>query len=156
MRVWWETNEHDIHALMYPITCTHHRLHSNGNKNTVLPGYIWHNWQNMMAKPPQTHKHGKIWQQWERLIFWLKCSLGDRSFIRKWGHYFTKNLTCLPRIFRFSSLNLHTFHFDGEFSSVSMASRPPKIGKTTMFWSPTLWSWRHNAGARELSANRTL
>ena len=58
----------------------------------------------------------------------------------------------LPRIFRSSSLNLHTFHlinivFYGKFSSVSMASRPPTIGKTTMFWSSTLWSWRQNASA---------
>ena len=37
-----------------------------------------------------------------------------------------------------------------------MASRPPTIDKTTMFWSSTLWSWRQNAGARELSANHML
>ena len=34
-----------------------------------------------------------------------------------------------------------------------MASQPPTISKTIMFWSSALWSWRHNVGARELSAN---
>ena len=59
-------------------------------------------------------------------------------------------------IFKYTLFISLTLYFDGKFSSVSMASRPPTIGKTTMFWSSTLWSWRHNAGARELSANYTL
>ena len=44
----------------------------------------------------------------------------------------------LPRIFRSSSLNLHTFisstlYFDGEFSSVSMASRPQRSARPPRF-----------------------
>ena len=69
----------------------------------------------------------------------------------------------LPRIFRSSSLDLHIFHLIHIvfwwqiFFHKHMASWPPTIGKTAMFWSSMLWSWRHNAaGARELSANHTL
>ena len=86
----------------------------------------------------------------EHYKFWWKCSIGDTSFIRKREHYFKKNLTCRE------SLGLHiwiyilfislTLYFDGKFSSVSMASRPPTISKTIKFWSSTLLSWRHSAG----------
>ena len=51
---------------------------------------------------------------------------------------------------------MFTLHFDVEFSSVSMASRPPTIGKTAMFLIVVPWSWRYNAEAWELSANHTL
>ena len=44
-----------------------------------------------------------------------------------------------------------TLYFDGEFSSVSTGSRPPTIGETTMFWSSTLWSWRHMIQVHESS-----
>ena len=67
----------------------------------------------------------------------------------------------LPRIFRSSSLNLHTFHlihivFWWKNFLRKHGKLIPTISKTAMFWSSTLWSWRHNAGARELSANLTL
>ena len=90
---------------------------------------------------------------------WVKVQFRGPKFCRKEGTLFQEE-SYLLRIFRSSSLNLHSFHliniaFDGKFSSVSMASQPPTIGKTIMFWSSTLWSWRHNVGARELSANHT-
>ena len=76
---------------------------------------------------------------------------------KKRGHYFKNNLTCRESLGLYLKINIDfissTLYFDGKFSSVSLASRPPMIGKTTMFWSSTLWSWRHNAGAQELSTN---
>ena len=67
----------------------------------------------------------------------VKCSLGDPSFIRDRGTLF-KEESNLLRICKSSSLNLHTCHlintvFWCQISSVSMASRPPTIDKTSLF-----------------------
>ena len=81
--------------------------------------------------------------------FLVKVQFRGPKLYKKQGTLFQEE-SYLSRIFRSSSLNLHTFHlinivFDGKFSSVIMASWPLTIGKTTMFWSSTLWSWHHNA-----------
>ena len=46
--------------------------------------------------------------------------------------------------------------FDVALSSVNMTIRTRKIDKISLFWWLRYWSWRHNAGARELSANHAL
>ena len=68
----------------------------------------------------------------------------------------------LPRIFWPSSLNWHIYHriytafWCVNISTLNMGSRPCMIDMSSVF----LWlkprSWRHNAGARELSANHSL
>ena len=69
----------------------------------------------------------------------VKVQFRGLELFRKKGTLFEEE-SYLDNIFRPFSLHLHTFtmftmHFDVEFSSVSMASRPPTIGKIAMFWS---------------------
>ena len=90
----------------------------------------------------------------------VKVQFRGPELYKKKGALFQEE-SYLPRIFRSSSLNLHTFHlinivFWWRIFFRKHGKSTPTIGKTTMFWSPTLWSWRHNAGARELSANQML
>ena len=99
---------------------------------------------------------------WENLMFnvMVKVQFRGLELYKKKGALFEEE-SYLPRIFRSSSLNLHTFHlinivFWWRIFFRKHGKSTPTIGKTTMFWSPTLWSWRHNAGARELSANQML
>ena len=92
--------------------------------------------------------------------FSVKLHFGGPELFKKKGALFQEE-SYLPRIFGSSSLNLHTFlliHivFWWQIFFRKHGKSTPTIGKTTMFWSSTLWSWRHNAGARELSANHTL
>ena len=67
----------------------------------------------------------------------------------------------LPRISRSSCLNLHTFHlihivFWWQIFFRKHGKSTPNDRQDHLVLSLTLWSWRHNAGARELSANHTL
>ena len=91
-----QTNEYDLQAKMYPIVRKYHRLNINRlntynwNKVPVFPRYICNRWQNMVAQPPQTHNHGKIWQQWERWILpilvhyhMLSVLVNISAFLRK-------------------------------------------------------------------------
>ena len=94
------------------------------------------------------------------ILKWVKVQFRGPELYKKKGALF-KEESYLPRIFRSSSLNLHTFHlihivFWWQIFFRKHGKLTPTIGKTAMFWSSTLWSWRHNAGARELSANHTL
>ena len=68
---------------------------------------------------------------------WVKVQFKGPKFYGKDGVLFQEE-SYLLRIFRSSSLNLHTFQlinivFDGKFSSVNMASQPPMISKTIIF-----------------------
>ena len=87
----------------------------------------------------------------------LKCMvkvqfMGSKLY-KKNGAIFQEE-SYLPRIFRSSSLNLHTFRHITIVFQWQISFR--KHGKSTpndwqdhhMFWSSTLWSWRHNAVAR--------
>ena len=90
----------------------------------------------------------------------VKVQFRGPELYKKKGALFQEE-SYLPRIFRSSSLKLHTFHlihivFWWQIFFRKHGKLTPTIGKTAMFWSSTLWSWRHNAGARELSANHTL
>ena len=90
----------------------------------------------------------------------VKVQFRGPELYKKNGALFQEE-SYLPRIFMSLSLNLQTFHlinivFWRRIFFRKHGKSTPTIGKTTMFWSPTLWSWRHNAGARELSANQML
>ena len=57
-----QKNKYDLQAIMHPIICPNHRLHTSvGNKNRASPGSSWSSWEYTMAQPPQTHNHGQIW-----------------------------------------------------------------------------------------------
>ena len=46
-----QTNEHDLQAEMYPIICTHHKLHNiNENKIPYFPECICYKCQKMINK----------------------------------------------------------------------------------------------------------
>ena len=91
-----QTNEHDLQAIMYPIICKYHRLNiNNGNKVPVFPGYICNRWQNMIVQTSQTHNHGKIWQQWERLTVSCRRSHASaRLHNRSWSANDVKSWWC--------------------------------------------------------------
>ena len=88
----------------------------------------------------------------------VKVQFRGPKLYKKKGALFQEE-SYLPRIFRSLSLDLHTFHLTNIVFWWQIFFR--NHGKSTahdtaMFWSLTLWSWHHNAGARELSANHTL
>ena len=91
------------------------------------------------------------------LEFWVKVQFKGPKLYKKKRALFQKESYC-QRILRSSSWNLYAFHLINIvfWWQIFMASRPPMIGKTTIFWSWTLWWWHHNVGAWQLLAIHTL
>ena len=72
----------------------------------------------------------------------VKVQFRVLELFRERGHYLKKNLTWLESSglshYIYILFTMFIMHFDVEFSSVSMTSRPTTIGKIAMFW----WSCR--------------
>ena len=83
------------------------------------------------------------------------------ELFRKKGTLFEEE-SYLTKIFRPFSSHLHTLHqvYNAFWCRIFFRkhgkSTTKRSGKIAMLWSSCSWSWRQNAGARELSANHTL
>ena len=97
---------------------------------------------------------------WNFLWFRVKVQFRGLELFREKGTLFEEE-SYLTKIFRPFSLHLHTFHH--VYNAFWCRIFSCKHGKSiTNDWQDchvlvvVSWSWRHNAGARELSANHTL
>ena len=101
------------------------------------------------------------------LIRHLGLAIGNVRHVRwfSWTLYHACKLLCwflawlessgLP-LYIYTLFVIFALHFDVEFPSESILSRPPTIGKIDIFLIVVSWSWRHNADTWELSASHIL